>query len=374
MGTIGKALAGAILAGLSIGGAAASDQQTRPESVAPKLTPAGNAATAERVALLVEQRYLVPQLGRRYAAAVRRMAATGAYAAITDRNILAERITTDLQAVHPDGHLHLWPTVVDDPHPADRAPMTRAEALTKSGEVEPGIVAMNMAAPGVAYINFHYFSDDAEALSKIDGFLRDHAGANALIIDSRENSGGMQPMLAELSNRLFGTERHLVNMDIAAATVAQHGQPFHIDGRSMRRGDGPPGLVRFEHWAVPARDAPGLFTIPVYYLTSHKTFSAAEHMAFVLKITHRATLVGETTGGGNHFGGTEDVGSGLELFVPIGRTSDPKTNRDWEGVGVAPDIAVPADQALKKALELARSGRRPDARDDLRHRNGSNSQ
>ena len=34
-------------------------------------------------------------------------------------------------------------------------------------------------------------------------------------------------------------------------------------------------------------------------------------------------------------------------------TFDPATGKSWEGTGVAPDVAVPADQALAKALELA---------------------
>ena len=37
-------------------------------------------------------------------------------------------------------------------------------------------------------------------------------------------------------------------------------------------------------------------------------------------------------------------------FVPVGRTYDPVTGRDWETVGVAPDVAVPPEQALTWVL------------------------
>jgi len=40
--------------------------------------------------------------------------------------------------------------------------------------------------------------------------------------------------------------------------------------------------------------------------------------------------------------------------VPRGRAINPVTNTNWEGVGVAPNIEVPAAKALEKALELAR--------------------
>ena len=38
------------------------------------------------------------------------------------------------------------------------------------------------------------------------------------------------------------------------------------------------------------------------------------------------------------------------MFLPVGRTYDPATGRDWEGVGIEPDVDVPADQALQAAL------------------------
>lgn len=165
-------------------------------------------------------------------------------------------------------------------------------------------------------------------------------------------------MMGLIANRLFATPRHLANMDMAGAVVAEFGAPFPVDGKILRRTAGPDGIVRFEHWSVPAADR-SWFDVPVYYLTSRETFSAAEHMAMILKSTGRATLIGEATGGGNHFGGTQPVGGGLELFVPIGHTTDPATGRDWERVGVAPDVSVSADGALDEALRrIAAAGSR----------------
>ena len=39
--------------------------------------------------------------------------------------------------------------------------------------------------------------------------------------------------------------------------------------------------------------------------------------------------------------------------MPVGRTYDIKTGKDWEGDGAAPDIAVDPKQALVFALEKA---------------------
>ena len=76
--------------------------------------------------------------------------------------------------------------------------------------------------------------------------------------------------------------------------------------------------------------------------------------ALALKRTHRATLIGERTAGANHFGGIEPIGAGLAAFIPVGRTYDPDTGKDWEGTGIVPDVEVPADAALDRALALER--------------------
>jgi hypothetical protein len=40
------------------------------------------------------------------------------------------------------------------------------------------------------------------------------------------------------------------------------------------------------------------------------------------------------------------------MFMPSGRGENPTTGTNWEGVGVKPDVAVPAADALKTALGL----------------------
>lgn len=41
------------------------------------------------------------------------------------------------------------------------------------------------------------------------------------------------------------------------------------------------------------------------------------------------------------------------MFLPVGRAYDPRTGKDWEGTGVAPDIDTPPEDALIKALTLS---------------------
>jgi C-terminal processing protease CtpA/Prc len=38
------------------------------------------------------------------------------------------------------------------------------------------------------------------------------------------------------------------------------------------------------------------------------------------------------------------------VFLPVGRTIDPDTGKDWEGAGIAPDVPVAPTLALEEAL------------------------
>ena len=68
----------------------------------------------------------------------------------------------------------------------------------------------------------------------------------------------------------------------------------------------------------------------------------------------RATLVGETTGGGANPGGGFPINEKMTVFIPTGKAINPVTGTNWEGVGVVPEVKVPAEEALDKAIGLAK--------------------
>lgn len=90
---------------------------------------------------------------------------------------------------------------------------------------------------------------------------------------------------------------------------------------------------------------------PLRVLTSSATFSGGEALAFDLQELGRARVVGETTHGGAHPRIGLAVHPQLELTVPVARSVSPRSGRNWEGCGVRPDLAVPADEALTGALD-----------------------
>ncbi|MHA6761249.1 hypothetical protein [Streptacidiphilus sp. PAMC 29251] len=44
----------------------------------------------------------------------------------------------------------------------------------------------------------------------------------------------------------------------------------------------------------------------------------------------------------------------LELTVSVARSVSPVTGSNWEGVGVTPDVPVPAEEALEACLQHIR--------------------
>ena len=105
-------------------------------------------------------------------------------------------------------------------------------------------------------------------------------------------------------------------------------------------------------YADPAKADSLNLLMPVYILTSHHTFSGGEDFSYGMQKANRATIVGETTGGGAHPQMPFSVGQGFVISVPFARSVNPVTKTDWEGTGVIPDATVTAQDALLTAQQL----------------------
>jgi len=182
--------------------------------------------------------------------------------------------------------------------------------------------------PGnVGYIDLRGFQPAQFGAETVVAAMNFLANTDALIIDLRRNGGGEPAMVALISSYLFGPE------------------PVHLNDLYFR----PDNSTR-QWWTLPY--VPGKRygeKKEVYVLTSNRTFSAAEEFTYNLKNLKRATIVGETTGGGAHPGGPRRINEHFGIWVPSGRAINPITKTNWEGTGVKPDVDVPADQALKVA-------------------------
>jgi C-terminal processing protease CtpA/Prc len=161
------------------------------------------------------------------------------------------------------------------------------------------------------------------------------AGTRAMIIDLRQNGGGSPKMVALISSYLFDRRTHLNDLWTRSTNATE--EFWTQDSVAGRRFGGEK---------------------PVFVLTSTNTFSGAEEFTYNLKALKRATIVGETTGGGAHPVRGRRIDEHFMIGVPFARAINPVTRTNWEGVGVEPDTKVLAGEALKTALKLL-GDRRP---------------
>jgi C-terminal processing protease CtpA/Prc len=103
-------------------------------------------------------------------------------------------------------------------------------------------------------------------------------------------------------------------------------------------------------------------------LTDGGSASAAEDIPFVLQNLGRAKIVGERTAGAGRNNRFIPAGDGLLVSVSVTRVTDPRSGREWERVGIQPDLAVASEQALAAAHRDALSVILQHTRDSRRRR------
>ncbi|HET8750809.1 MAG TPA: S41 family peptidase [Sphingomicrobium sp.] len=353
MSSIGFALRIAAL--LLAGGAASLPAQTAAPPPAPRVRPAPpeagialeageGRAVAQKLADALVARFVDRAAAEDYAAMLKKNAAAGRYDSGT-RGDLTKLMTDDLLAVHKDGHLHVM-----------LAPPPRAAGA--SGEERRGppanwpplIQSAKTIAPGIGYIRFTAFMGTDEEMAGVRKWLAENRDDKVLIFDLRNHHGGGLDEQDAIFSYLFAEKTPLVKMAVAKDLYDGGGSPLESGPTLVFAADG--NKMVGTHSAIPGPDTP-LRKAKVYLLVSNRTASAAEHFSLALKSTGRATLIGEATAGANHFGGAEPLNDHFAVWMPVGRTYDIKTGKDWEGSGIEPDIAVDPKQALIVALEKA---------------------
>lgn len=321
--------AGALVAGLAVAsGAAAGDGGAAVED---------RAGTIGRLLEVVEGDYVFPDVAREIGRTVRERAGQGAYDGL-DGPGLARALTRDLRDVSRDLHLRVeysaepLPPEPETPGgPLAPPPPEQKEAMRRGlARMNYGLRKVEVFEENVGYLRFDLFAPVEFAADTYTAALNLVADTDALIIDLRWNSGSLDPQAVPLVCGHFFAE------------------PVHLNDIYWRPGD------RTEEFWTRA-ESPGRKYLdrPIYLLTSGHTFSGAEEFAYDLKNLRRATLVGETTGGGANPGGTRRVDDHFAVWLPIGRAINPISGTNWEGTGVAPDLDVPAGKALLTARREA---------------------
>lgn len=254
-------------------------------------------------------------LSKAVADEMQRRAAAGRYAG-SDPPALAKQLTADFFELTKDKHIAVA-IARREGGTAGTGP-ERRNVPTTAGFRRTEIIAGN-----IGVLDMAFFMRPVEHRDALAHAMQTLQSADALILDMRDNGGGAPGTVALLISYLFEPpERPL----------------FEIVQRSGSR-----EIYRTE--PVPTRNG----RRPVYVLTSPRSFSGGEGLAFLLQDLKRATVIGEATAGAANPARPYPAGDLFDITVPNGQLLTSVTKRNWEGSGVTPDVAVPAADAFRIA-------------------------
>jgi hypothetical protein len=293
-----------------------------------------DAATRERVLagaiVKLHESYVFPETATKMEQALRRHQKRGEYDAVTDGEKFATLLTEHLQEVSKDKHLRVSFSAARYPDNLAAPTAEQVAANRKMTErTNCGFEKAELLAGNVGYLKFNMFANPAVCGPTAIAAMNFLANVDAIIFDLRDNGGGAPPMIALISTYLFD-------------------QPTHLNDIWTRK----TGATQ-QYWTLPSVPGKLLPAVPAFVLTSSRTFSGAEEFTYNLKNLKRATIVGETTGGGAHPVSGERIDDRFIIGVPFARAINPITKTNWEGTGVEPDVKVPAPDALITAQKLA---------------------
>ena len=315
----------AVALGMGVGAGAQIPRQNQPDRM---LTAEVRTEVIDTMVKKLNENYIFPETAKKMETAIRGRVKNHEYDTVTSSQTFAELLTTHLQEVSKDKHLRVRYSYDAMPVRSNDQPTAQEIEQFRSYNriMNYGFEKVERLAGNVGYIDLRGFLDPDSGGDTVAAAMALLTNTDAMIIDLRQNGGGSPEMVQLICSYFF------------------EGDPVHLNDLYYRPTDS-----THQYWTLPHVPGKRYVGKDVYILTSHRTFSGAEEFSYNMKNLKRATIVGETTGGGAHPGGMERLNDHFGVFLPVGRAINPITKTNWEGTGVAPDVACPADQALKTA-------------------------
>ncbi len=303
------------------------------------LTPTTRDQILDRIATLIENNYVYKDVALKVAADIRTWKTDPQLVQVSDTVSLGSILTERLRKKDRHFAVEWTPPAKDGSTVASTVERNAPAFKQKLAFDNYGFNAIELLPGNVGYVRMSMFADFDTKLTgaKIpparaagEAALTLLQNADAVIFDLRQNHGGSPAMIDLLLSGFFGNKAVLLNKfyDRESDRTTEFTTLSNYAGR--RRPD-----------------------VPVFVLISGGTASAAEEFAYDIKTQKRGVIVGEPSFGGANPGDDFDVGGGFTVFVSTGAAINPITRTNWEGVGVQPDIVVPAEQALNRAHALA---------------------
>jgi len=273
--------------------------------------------------------YVFPDVAKKMEKHLRQQYKKKAYKDITSLDEFGRKLTEDLQEISHDKHL--WVRFAPDELLArfEGDTLTDEEKQRELEEKRRGnfcFKEVKLLEGNIGYVDLRCFSEATDAGATAVAAMNFLAYTDAIIFDLRNNGGGSPSMIQLITSYFFH-------------------EPVHLNSFYIRKSDS-----THQFWTHAHVQGPRMTDVDLYVLTSSYTFSGAEEFTYNLKNMERATIIGETTGGGAHpieIKAFHNLNVGMSL--PFGRAVNPVTGTNWEGTGITPHIEVPQEKALDVA-------------------------
>jgi C-terminal processing protease CtpA/Prc len=300
----------------AIGGALLLIAAVTAQTPSPDLAPAAINPAVQHVTTVFANEYFDIPLSKKVAEEINARAASGRYSDAATAAALARRLTADFFELTKDKHIAV--AIARREGGTAQSGPERRNVPTTAGfrrtEILPGNIGL---------LDMAFFMRPVEHRDALAAAMKTLEPADALILDMRENGGGSPGTVALLVSYLLDPPERAL---------------FEIVQRSGSR-------EMYSTEPTPIRNG----TRPIYVLTSNKSFSGGEGLAFVLQDVKRALVIGAVTAGAANPGRPYPAGDLFDITVPNGQLLTSVTKRNWEGHGVTPDIPAPAADALRIA-------------------------
>jgi len=286
--------------------------------------------TVKTLSKMIADHYVLADVGKKTGDHLESLLSKGHFDDLMDNEAFAAALTDAVQSVNHDKHMRIMlnSPFVEEEATFERMIEEKIHNEERSRRYNGGFKKLDVLEGNVGYVDLRGFARFRGNKEVADAYMKLISNTDAVIIDMRYNGGGDPEMVQYLCSYFFDDKRHLNSLY------------FREGDRTM------------EFWT---KDVDGLkmADVPLYVMTSAKTFSGAEEFSYNMQTQKRATLVGSTTGGGANPGQSRNINDELFVFIPGGMAINPITKTNWEGVGVVPEIQLPSEEAFDTTYQMA---------------------
>ena len=284
-----------------------------------------------KLSQLMNDFYVFPNVAKSTEEHLLKQLNKGHFKQFKDDESFAAALTESVQSVNNDKHMRIQknrPYVAPDNSP-ERKIEEQLDQINRSKWFNYGFVEVKVLKGNVGYLDLRGFAGLEGGKPIADAYMKLMANTDAIIIDLSKNGGGSPDMVQYLCSYFFD-------------------EKVHLNSLYYREGD-----KTIDFWTLDEIGGTKMPDLPLFVITSNRTFSGAEEFSYNMQTQKRATLVGQTSGGGANPGGTRSINENLYVFIPTGKAINPITKTNWEGVGVIPEIKTELEDTFDKTYELA---------------------